>query len=69
MRRNITHGYKKRQTKYKLSLDTKTDGSAQDCSNSIANALELLQSCTKPSKCTSWLTRPTQQPSKLPLSS
>ena len=22
---------------------------AQDCSNSIANALELLQSCTKPS--------------------
>ena len=27
------------------------DGSAQDCSNSIANALELLQSCTKPSIC------------------
>ena len=25
------------------------DGSAQACSNSIANALELLQSCTKPS--------------------
>ena len=25
------------------------DGSVQDCSNSIANALELLQSCTKPS--------------------
>ena len=24
-------------------------GWAQDCSNSIANALELLQSCTKPS--------------------
>ena len=24
------------------------DGSVQDCSNSIANALELLQSCTKP---------------------
>ena len=23
------------------------DGSVQDCSNSIANALELLQSCTK----------------------
>ena len=22
----------------------------QDCSNSVANALELLQSCTKPSK-------------------
>ena len=27
------------------------DGLAQDCSNSIANALELLQSCTKPSIC------------------
>ena len=26
------------------------DGLVQDCSNSIANALELLQSCTKPSK-------------------
>ena len=24
-------------------------GLVQDCSNSIANALELLQSCTKPS--------------------
>ena len=24
------------------------DGLLQDCSNSIANALELLQSCTKP---------------------
>ena len=27
------------------------DGSVQDCSNSTANALELLQSCTKPSIC------------------
>ena len=27
------------------------DGLVQDCSNSIANALELLQSCTKPSMC------------------
>ena len=26
-----------------------TDGLVQDCSNSFANALELLQSCTKPS--------------------
>ena len=26
------------------------DGLTQDCSNSIANALELLQSCNKPSK-------------------
>ena len=29
------------------------DGLVQDCSNSIANALELLQSCTKPSICCS----------------
>ena len=27
------------------------NGLVQDCSNSIANALELLQSCTKPLKC------------------
>ena len=27
------------------------DGLVQDCSNSIANALELLQSCTEPSLC------------------
>ena len=27
------------------------NGLVQDCSNSIANALELLQSCTKPWKC------------------
>ena len=27
------------------------NGLVQDCSNSIANALELLQSCTKPSTC------------------
>ena len=26
------------------------DGFMQDCSNSIANAMELQQSCTKPSK-------------------
>ena len=26
------------------------NGLVQDCSNSITNALELLQSCTKPSK-------------------
>ena len=25
------------------------DGLVQDCNNSIVNALELLQSCTKPS--------------------
>ena len=29
--------------------DAYIDGLVQDCSNSIANALELLQSCTKPS--------------------
>ena len=27
------------------------DGLVQDCSNSIANALALLQSCTKPLVC------------------
>ena len=32
-----------------------TDGLVQDCSNSIANALELQQSCTKPSKHSSVL--------------
>ena len=32
------------------------DGLAQDCSNSIANALELLQSCTKPLVCWTTLT-------------
>ena len=30
-------------------LNIYVDGLAQDCSNSIANALKLLQSCTKPS--------------------
>ena len=30
------------------------DGLVQDCSNSIANALELLQSCTKPSIWHKW---------------
>ena len=29
----------------------KIDGLVQDCSNSSALAMELLQSCTKPSKC------------------
>ena len=35
-----------------MSQDNKDqiNGLVQDCSNSIANALELLQSCTKPSK-------------------
>ena len=28
------------------------DGLVQDCSNSIANALELQQTCIKPSACT-----------------
>ena len=32
-----------------LNLDNNIEGLVQDCSNSIANALELLQSCTKPS--------------------
>ena len=33
--------------------DLYIDGLVQDCSNSIADALELLQSCTKPSICIS----------------
>ena len=31
------------------------DGLGQDCSISIANTLEILQSCTKPSICTSFI--------------
>ena len=31
-----------------FSIDTYIDGLVQDCSISIANALEILQSCTKP---------------------
>ena len=34
--------------KWLPNLQTHIDGLVQDCSNSIANALELLQSCTKP---------------------
>ena len=34
------------------SLPHHIDGLAQDCSNSSAIALELLQSCAKPSTCT-----------------
>ena len=33
-----------------ITIQHYIDGLAQDCSNSIANALELLQSCTKPSR-------------------
>ena len=36
---------------YLGQTDAYFDGLVQDCSNSIANALELLQSCTKPSIC------------------
>ena len=32
-------------------IEGHVDGLTQDCSNSIANALELLQSCTRPSMC------------------
>ena len=31
------------------------NGSVQDCSNSITNTLDLLQSCIKPSICSSWM--------------
>ena len=34
-----------------FSDDAYVDGLVQDYSNSIANALELLQSCTKPLIC------------------
>ena len=30
-----------------IVFKTRIDGLVQDCSNSIANALEFLQSCTK----------------------
>ena len=36
---------------YDWKIVHEIDGSAQDCSNSITNTLELLQSCAKPSKC------------------
>ena len=32
-----------------MHLEQHIDGVVQDCSNSIPNALELLQSCTEPS--------------------
>ena len=48
----IWHGYRKvcerRRIQCEYSLKH-IDGLVQDCSNSIASALELLQSCTKPS--------------------
>ena len=34
-----------------LFIDVYIDGLAQDSSNSIAKALELLQTCAKPSIC------------------
>ena len=36
-------------TKYQLGNINHMNGLVQDCSNAIANALESLQSCTKPS--------------------
>ena len=39
------------QLKFTMFNHVYIDGLAQDCSNSIANALELLQSWTKPSTC------------------
>ena len=38
-------------TKSSPAIVLNIDSLVQDCSNSIANALELLQSCTKPSIC------------------
>ena len=37
-------------TKYSTIWSNQIDGLLQDCSNAIANSLELLQSCIKPSK-------------------
>ena len=42
-----THG----RIKYYPVTIERVDDLAQDCSNPIANALELLQSCAKPSMC------------------
>ena len=39
-------------------LNHPVNGLVQDCSNSIANALELLQSCTKPSTWSLWHLKP-----------
>ena len=36
---------------YRGIVNKQIDGLVQDCSNSNALAMELLQSCTKPSKC------------------
>ena len=44
---------------YGIAMYDDIGGLAQDCSNSTASALELLQSCTKPSvlSAISWLFR------------
>ena len=39
----------------KTFLRSHVDGLMQDCSNSIANALELVQFCTQPPMCTYWV--------------
>ena len=44
-----------------MFLNASIDCLVQDCSNSIANALELLQSCTKP-----WLWHNSSWPSRYP---
>ena len=48
----VRHFYIQWHTKLNLLFLTEfkahIDGLVQDCSNSIANALELLQSCAKP---------------------
>ena len=45
---NSTVRYSKRVSEALDRSDIGLSRSVQDCSNSIANALELLQSCTKP---------------------
>ena len=43
-------------------MDLNIDGLVQDCSNSITNALKLLQSCTKPLICRLQMTAIFSQP-------
>ena len=47
--RNELGKQKKDCTQLSLRVVIHINGLVQDCSNSIANELELLQSCTKPS--------------------
>ena len=47
----LNHGGSERQFKSSLAGTLEIDSLVQDCSNSSALAMELLQSCTEPLKC------------------